>query len=666
MISVNHLDILYGDRHLFNDVSARINERDRIGLAGVNGTGKSTLLKIIAGLIETDAGVVTRSRYATIAYLPQEATGLPPDRTIYQEAETAFGETLVMQKDLDRVNRELAALDRHSSLFAELLQRQEDLQHRLERTDLFRVKAEIEKVLMGLGFGTSDFDRPCTALSGGWLMRLLLAKQLLAQPSLLLLDEPTNHLDLDSLTWLENFLLSYDGALVIISHDRAFLDKTTAITWELSLGRLTVYKGNYSKYAEEKEQRLIVERASYENQQAKIRQTMRFVQRFRAKSTKAKQVQSRLKQLGKIERIELSAGEESVSFRFPPAADCGRLVLEVAGLTKNFDGKPVFEDVAFQMQRGDKMAVVGVNGAGKSTLVKMLAGLIPPDRGTIRPGHNVMLSYFGQHQAQELPPELTLLEVVAGAASDMTVTRVRSLLGAFLFTGDDVEKKVRVLSGGEKSRLALAKMIAVPANLLVLDEPTNHLDMASQEVLQEAMAQYDGAIIIVSHNRFFVNRFVNKVLEIKTRRASLFEGNIDDYLAKSREMTATEAGRAAKRSRETERPPETDRPDKTRGKEARREQAKLRQERGARLGPYLKAVEESEKEIERLEKLKTDLERRLADPGLYKNEAAFAECSREYGVVTRRLDRCYFKWEEAQSVIEEMEKDSATGPPPSS
>jgi ATP-binding cassette subfamily F protein 3 len=532
MLTVNKLDILYGDKHLFNNVSARINDKDHIGLVGVNGAGKSTLMKIISGMVETDPGVVNRPKKLSVSYLPQEATALDTGRTIYHEAENAFAEALVLQQNLDAINRRLATIAPENPEFNNLLKQQGELQHLLERIDIFRVQSQIEKVLMGLGFSLEDFDRPSSSLSGGWLMRLMLAKLLLAMPDLLLLDEPTNHLDLDSLTWLENFLLSYNGGLLIISHDRTFLDQVTSLTWELSLGRLTAFKGNYSQYVADKEIRLQVEKAAYANQQAQIRQTMRFVQRFRAKSTKAKQVQSRLKQLSRMDRIDLADTEQEVSFHFPPAAPSGRLALDIELLGKCYEDRQVFHDVSFQLQRKDKMAVVGVNGAGKSTLMKILAGMIKPDTGIIRLGHNVKISYFGQHQAQELTQNFTALQTLSAVAGDMTVTQIRSLLGTFLFRGEEVDKKVQVLSGGEKSRLALAKMIVQPANLLILDEPTNHLDMSSQEVLQEAMSQYDGTIIIVSHNRHFVNRFINKVLEIKNGCGTLYEGNIEDYMFK--------------------------------------------------------------------------------------------------------------------------------------
>ena len=653
MLTVNNLEIIYGDKLLFNNVSARINDNDRIGLVGVNGAGKSTLLKVIGGISEADPGVVKRPKRFSVAYLPQEASALDSGRTIYQEAENAFAEALVMQQDLDEINRQLEAVAPENSEFSNLLKQQGELQHRLEKIDIFRVQSKIEKVLMGLGFSVEDFDRPSSTLSGGWLMRLMLAKLLLAMPDLLLLDEPTNHLDLDSLTWVENFLLTYDGGLVIISHDRTFLDQVTTTTWELSLGRLTVFKGNYSKYVEDKEIRMQVDRAAYANQQAQIKQTMRFVQRFRAKSTKAKQVQSRLKQLSRMERLELGETEQEVSFRFPPAAPSGRLALDIESLMKLYEDKQVFQNVSFQLQRGEKLAVVGVNGAGKSTLMRILAGLESQDEGKVKLGHNVKISYFGQHQAQELESSFSALQTLSAVAGDMTITQIRSLLGAFLFRGEEVDKKVEVLSGGEKSRLALAKMIVQPANLLILDEPTNHLDMSSQKILQEAMAQYDGTIIIVSHNRHFVNRFVNRVLEIKAGKSTLYEGNIEDYLFKLKTLQEKEVASRI----EEDKGSLNELPAKQKGKAARQEQARIRQEKSRNLGPLKKEVVKAEDNIGHLETRKKELEQLMVDPQLYQDQDKFSECTREYNSLVRKLKRLYQSWEEIQAKIETIEAE---------
>jgi ATP-binding cassette subfamily F protein 3 len=651
MLSINNLNLQYGSKHIFRDVSAQVYENDRIGLAGVNGTGKSTLLKIMCNQLETDPGVVTRASWFTVAYLPQEITIDLGSRSLFDEAERAFDEALAHQKEFDEIGQKMAGLAEGDQRIEALLERQGKLQHLLEGHDIFRIRPEIERILIGLGFCQQDLDRPVSDFSGGWIMRLLLAKLLLKKPSLLLLDEPTNHLDLDSLTWMEDFLLQYQGAMVIISHDRSFLDRVTTRTWELSLGKLTAYKGNYSHYLVEKEQRMELERAAYDNQQAMIKQTERFITRFRAKSTKAKQVQSRAKQLEKLERIELSESERTIHFSFPPAAPSGRDVLTLQGVNKEFDGKKVFKEVSFDLQRGDKLAVVGVNGAGKTTLLKIMAG-IEPAQGKIRQGHNVILTYFGQHQAQELSGELTVLDTVYHAAEDMTITQVRSLLGAFLFSGDEVEKKVQVLSGGEKSRVALAKMLIKPANLMLLDEPTNHLDITSQEVLQEAMRQYEGTIVIVSHNRFFVNSFVNKVLEIRDGKATMYLGNIDDYLAVREEQnSAVEAGK--KLPSEKKKNNGSDNRDR---KAQRRERAEQRQKISGKLKPLKKKAAATEKDIETLEERKEQLETMMADPELYADQKRWAEISKEYNTLKHHLERQYEQWEQAQEAIEQLEQ----------
>ncbi|MDO5673729.1 MAG: ABC-F family ATP-binding cassette domain-containing protein [bacterium] len=666
MLSITNLSLQYSGKYLFRDISAQIHSGDRVGLAGVNGAGKSTLLRIMCGDLESEPGVINRASWFSVAYLPQEQSLASKGRTLFEEAQTAFDAVLAQQDELETINRKLADISPEDTAMETLLSRQGELQHLLEDSDLFRMRPRIERVLFGLGFKPEDMDREVSSFSGGWVMRLLLAKLLLQKPALLLLDEPTNHLDLDSLTWLEEFLLQYQGAMVLISHDRAFLDRITGITWELSLGRLSVFRGNYSHYQAEKAQRMELERAAYDNQQAMIRQTERFITRFRAKSTKAKQVQSRVKQLEKMELIELGETERTIHFSFPAAAPSGRDVLNLDKVGKSFKGRQVFKGMSFSLQRGDKLAVIGVNGAGKTTLLKMLAGLEPAE-GEIKFGHNVILSYFGQHQAQELAGDLSIVDTVYHAAADMSITQVRSLLGAFLFTGEAVEKQVRVLSGGEKSRVALAKMLVRPANLMLLDEPTNHLDMSSQEVLQEAMAQYEGSIIVVSHNRFFVNSFVNKVLEIRDGRATLHEGNIDDYLERRRrleeqgakgEATASTSAQssaavstpAGQSSAEPERASDK--------KEQRRQRAQERQALNKKLGPWKKKNDEAEAEIERQEARKAELEALMADPDLYSDQAKWTEISREYTQVERHLERAFQRWEEAQEAMAAIEVEA--------
>ena len=655
MLSINDLNLQYGSKPIFRNVAAQIHTGDRVGLAGVNGAGKSTLLRIMCGEQDVDPGIVSRASWFSVAYLPQEVTIDLDGRSLFDEAQSAFDDVLAQQEQLDRVSEELALLDPDSPEIDGLLALQGDLQHALDGCDVFRIRPQIERVLFGLGFSAGDLDRPVGNFSGGWIMRLLLAKLLLKKRSLLLLDEPTNHLDLDSLTWLEDFLLQYQGAMVIISHDRAFLDRVTAITWELSLGRLTVFRGNYSHYLVEKAQRLEMERAAYDNQQAQIRQSERFITRFRAKSTKSKQVQSRVKQLEKLDRIELSETERSIHFNFPPAAPSGRDVLTLEDVRKSFAGRTVFDGVSLNLQRGDKLAVVGVNGAGKTTLLKIIAGLETAE-GTVRPGHNVILSYFGQHQAQELAGDQSILDTVYHTAVDMTITQVRSLLGAFLFTGDEVEKQVRVLSGGEKSRVALARMLVRPANLMLLDEPTNHLDMSSQEILQEALAQYEGTIIVVSHNRFFVNSFVNKVLEIRNGRATIHEGNIDDYL-EWRRREETRASETATQSSSATRAVAAGDENSADRKVQRRQRALERQELNKKLGPWRRKSEEAEQEIDRHERRKAELEALMAEPDLYSDQERWSATSREYGQVERHLERAFQRWEEAQAAIEAIEKE---------
>ena len=652
MLSVNHLDIRYGRKHLFKDVSVVVYPGDRIALVGVNGTGKSTLMKIMAGETASDDGVVQRSRHFSVAYLPQESGALTSERSLYREAESSFSEILALQKEFDALNQQISITPAESDEFQELLERQGEIQHRLDNSDVYTIRSRVEKVLHGLGFRAEDFQAPVSSFSGGWVMRLLLAKMLLAAPSLLLLDEPTNHLDLESLTWVESFLESHNGALVIISHDRTFLDRTTNQTWELSLGNLTTYKGNYSRYVVEKEERRQIEKAAYQNQQAQIRQTMRFVERFKAKATKARQAQSKLKQLDKIERIELAEDERQIRFTFPPAPQSGRDVLMVEGLCKAYGGKQVFSRVGFHLERGDKVAVVGVNGAGKSTLMRILAGQVEPDAGALRFGTGVKPTYFGQHQAQELPLDYTVLETLSHAAEDMTITRMRSLLGAFLFRGDDVEKKVSVLSGGEKSRLALARMIATPANCMLLDEPTNHLDMSSQEVLQEAMRQYDGTIIVVSHNRYFLDCFVNKVIEVKAGVVTVYEGNVAEYLYKQEQITRREGERNDTAAAAAEAVDESSRDNR---KERRRQEAQRRQERQRLAGSWLKKLKEAEEKVEVFEEQKDQLETLMADPQLYQDQQSWNKVSSDYDSCTRHLQRWLECWEEAQAKIDEID-----------
>ena len=658
MLSISHLDTRYGEKHLFKDVSCVVYPGDRIGLIGVNGAGKSTLLKIMAGETNTDDGVISCSRDFSVAYLPQEPSVISSVATLYDEAERSFSDILELQKEADRLHQQLSKTKQSDRSNSALIQRQGEIQHKLESSDVYTIKARVEKVLFGLGFSSEDLHSPVASFSGGWIMRLLLAKMLLASPSLLLLDEPTNHLDLESLTWVESFLQNYQGAMVIISHDRTFLDRITSCTWEISLGKLTSYKGNYSYYLQEKEERRRIEKAAYNNQQSQIRQTMRFVERFKAKATKARQAQSKLKQIKKMELISLAEDEKKIRFTFPAAPQSGRDVLMVEGVGKTYDNRDIFTNVDLHFERGDKVAVVGVNGAGKTTLLRILAGELEAEKGRIRFGSGVIKTYFGQHQAQELAPDYTVLETLSHKAGDMTVTKMRSLLGAFLFRGEDVDKRVSVLSGGEKSRLALARMIATPANCMLLDEPTNHLDMSSQEVLQEAMKQYEGTIIVVSHNRYFLDCFVNKVLEIKNGNITVHLGNIGEYLYRQEQIAAREAKTLSPSS--DVQPAHSDGLSENR-KDRRRKEAQRRLERQRLAGPWLKRLIDAERTVEELELRKEELESVMADPDLYQDQSAWNKTSLEYEKCSRQLERWLKRWEEAQVKIDQIDSQLGHG-----
>jgi ATP-binding cassette subfamily F protein 3 len=646
MISVTRLSIQFGGEYLFKEISFRIGTHDRIGLVGSNGAGKSTLLKILVGDTSAEKGEVARAKFATVGYLPQEGMAVA-GRTLYAEVETAFGDILETQSRLDELHAQMAVADTASPDFQEMLDLAGELQHRIEASDAFRMKANIEKVLMGLGFEVSDLERDTAEFSGGWQMRIALAKLLLQQPSLLLLDEPTNHLDLDSLQWLEEYIRGYEGAVVIVSHDRRFLDNMTTSTWELSLGALTQYSGNFTFYLAEREQRAEILLAAYKNQQQQIKQTERFIERFRYKATKARQVQSRIKQLEKLERVELEDDEDQIHFSFPPAPHSGRVVMQLRGLRKRYGDLEVFDRLDFEIDRGDRMAFVGVNGAGKSTLSRIIAGVEPFDGGERVPGHLVTISYFAQHQAEELNPMNDVLRTVEEVATGDIRKRLRSLLGSFLFSGDDVFKSVRVLSGGEKSRLALAKMLLMPANLLVLDEPTNHLDMRSKLVLQEALATFDGSSVIVSHDRDFLDPIVNKVVEFRRGRLRVYPGNISDYLYARQQQqlaAATAAVQAVPVQKGTE-------------KERKRLEAEERNRRYVRTKPLQDKIAALEREIERLEREKSLLEQEMADPAFYKDGEHAKTASAKYKELETQLPDRYFRWGKLNEELERVREE---------
>jgi ATP-binding cassette subfamily F protein 3 len=647
VIAANNISLHYGERHLFRDVSFRIGPHDRIGLVGSNGAGKSTLLRILVGDQSPDRGDIARAKYVSAGYLPQEGMSAA-GRTLYAEAESVFADILETQAGLDEVHRNMGTMDHASEEFQELLEVYGELQHRLETSDAFRMKTGIEKVLTGLGFSEGDFERMTEEFSGGWQMRIALAKLLLRQPSLLLLDEPTNHLDLDSLQWLEEYLRSYEGAVIIVSHDRRFLDNMTRRTFELSLGALTEYAGNYSAYVIAREARKEQLRAAYRNQQQQIKQTEQFIERFRYKATKARQVQSRIKQLEKLDVIELEDEEGGIRFAFPPAPHAGRSVMELRGIRKSYGALTVFDGLEFDIDRGDRIAFVGVNGAGKSTLARIIAGVEPFDAGERRVGHNVIVSYFAQHQAEELDARNDVLGTVDEVATGEIRKHLRSLLGCFLFSGDDVFKKVAVLSGGEKSRLALAKMLLSPANLIVLDEPTNHLDMRSKGVLQDAIAGYEGSIVIVSHDRDFLDPIVTKVVEFHGGRLKTHLGTVSEYLtARQLAHAALLPAGAAKQTLPASQ------------KERKRLEAEERQKRYKKSRPLQEKIAALERQMEAQEQEKARIESRMGEPDFYKEGAAVKEITTRYKELEAALKDGYFRWNE---LVKEFERLS--GEPP--
>jgi len=655
LLSLENISLSLGDRHLLDDISILINKGERIGLVGPNGAGKSTLLKIIAGEMEPNGGTIQLSKAETVGYLPQDGVDPDPDLTVMEEVESAFQGVLQLEQDVKEIQQKLADLEPGSDAYSEAMKRYGKLQDRLEQSGAYSLHADIEKILMGLGFDTDDFFRSTKEFSGGWLMRIALAKLLLQRPTYLLLDEPTNHLDIESLQWIENFLTEYEGAVIIVSHDKAFLNKITNRTLALERGDITDYAGNYAYYEEKHEERMEHLRQAYKNQQREIKQTQEFIDRFRYKASKAKQVQSRIKQLEKMDEIELDEHEEEISFRFPPPERSGAQVMKLEQVSKSYDDVEVFDNLSYTVDRGDKIAIVGPNGAGKSTLVRMLAGHEPVDSGNREPGYNVTTSYFAQHQADELELNEDVLGIMREAAPKEAETRLRTILGCFLFQGDDVFKKVSVLSGGEKSRLALARMLLKSANFMIFDEPTNHLDMQSKNILQQALDQYEGTFMIVSHDRDFLDPIVNKVLEVQPGYIRTYLGNVSYYLQKKKEEE--EALKVEPSNKNGT--PEKENRDLSR-KEERRIEAEKRQARYRKVKPLQKKLEKAESRIEKLEKRKKEIEEAMADSEFYDDSEQVKKTTMEYDKLKAELVEVYSEWEELAMQISEIEEEFET------
>nr|WP_311451552.1 ABC-F family ATP-binding cassette domain-containing protein [uncultured Porphyromonas sp.] len=533
MISVNNVSVYFGAKPLFEDISFVISAKERIALVGKNGAGKSTLLKLLAGIDEPTEGSISRPKDIRIGYLPQ-VMQMSDERTVLAECQQVFSHITELEQEVERLAEEMATrTDYESDEYMELIERHAQRSDLLLMQSSGSIQADIERTLLGLGFERADFERPTSEFSGGWRMRIELAKILLQRPDVLLLDEPTNHLDIESIRWLERFIASGSSALVLISHDRAFIDATTNRTLEIELGRLYDYKTNYSHYLTLREERLEQQRRAYENQQKELQATEDFIERFRYKATKAVQVQSRLKQLAKVERIQIEdIDRKAMHFSFLPAITSGAYPVIIEGLTKSYGAHTVFSDVNMTIERGEKVAFVGKNGSGKSTLIKCIMGEISDYTGSLRLGHNVEVGYFAQTQSQELNGDYTIYETIDREAQGEIRTRINDLLGAFMFGGEESEKKVSVLSGGERGRVALIKLLLRPANLLILDEPTNHLDIRSKEVLKEAILRFSGTVIIVSHDRVFLDGLVSRVYEFRSGKVTEHIGGIYDWLEK--------------------------------------------------------------------------------------------------------------------------------------
>ena len=539
MIQLQNAGKRYAHKVLFENLDWMITAQDRIGLVGANGTGKSTLLKIIGGLETLDSGGLNLQKGIQIGYLPQDGLSMT-GRTVFEECMSVFDHIRDLEREQETLLHSMSDLDPTSPEYEAVAERFEMIDSQFRHSDGYSLDSQVGAVLTGLGFAKEDWLRNTEEFSGGWQMRIALGKLLLEKPNILLLDEPTNHLDIEARNWLEEYLATYPNAVILISHDRFFLDATVKRIAEIWNKKVTIYVGNYSKYTTLKEERMIQLKAAYKNQKDRIEALESFINRFRAQATKAKQVQSRIKELEKIERIEIPDEEQVIHFSFPQPKASGRVVAELTEVTKRYGPKTVFSKVRFNIERGDRIALVGVNGAGKSTMIRLLSGVEAPTEGEIKLGHNVEVDYFAQDQYKALDPEARLLDDLQDAAPRKTMTELRSLLGCFLFSEDDVFKRIQVLSGGERNRYALAKMLLQPSNFILLDEPTNHLDMRAKDVLLESLREYTGTVVFVSHDRYFIDQLATSVIEIGGGEVEVFPGNYEDYLwRKNRDASAT-------------------------------------------------------------------------------------------------------------------------------
>ena len=644
MISANNISVYFGGQELFDDVSFMVNKGDRIGLVGKNGAGKSTLLRILSGEQKANEGSISTPNESTIGYLRQDLE-FEEGRTVQEEAEQAFQEIKKLEQQITAVNLEMSErTDYESDGYMQLITDLNDLNERFGMLGGYTIQSEMSQVLIGLGFQLDDFERQTNEFSGGWRMRLELAKILLSKPDVLLLDEPTNHLDIESIVWLEGWLKNYSGAVVLVSHDRAFLDAVTNRTIDLILGKANDYKASYSKYVELRKDRQEKQIQSKKNQDKEIKQTKMLIEKFRAKKSKASFAQSLIKKLDKMDLIEVEQDETaSMYFKFPPAPHSGKVTLKVSKVSKNYDGLQVLKDVSLMLERGDKIAFVGKNGEGKTTLAKMIVDAIKYD-GEIEYGYQVKVGYYAQNQSELLDENKSIFEVVEDASDEHSRPRVRDMLGSFLFSGDTVQKKVKVLSGGERARVALCKLLLEPVNLLIMDEPTNHLDMVSKDILKRALRNYDGTLIIVSHDRDFLEDLTEKVYEFKDKNIKEYLGDINDFLKEKKVQDFTQFELENKQKSKVKKA------DDSANKQTFNERKQLDKD----IRKLSNKVGQFERAVERLEKELKELDDELANPERYKELSSQKGFFESYQDKQNELNENMSSWEESLERLEEL------------
>ena len=642
MIDLSNISLQFGGNYLFENINFKINSGDKISLVGANGTGKSSLLKIIYGTLHPESGKVFKQKNINIGYLPQENV-THKDKSLLQEALSALSGIVELRNKESEITFLLGQNPDEDSRM-DLINQLGEVHHKLEELDSYTAESKVKKILLGLGFTEYDFERMTNEFSGGWQMRIALAKILISQNDLLLMDEPTNHLDIDSLEWLIDFLKNYQGALLIVSHDKHFINEVTNKTLEIYLNKFFRYNGNYDAYLKYKEERDKLVENQFIQQQKKIKETEKFIERFRYKATKAKQVQSRIKQLEKIDLIELPENKSEINIKFPEPPQSGKINIELNSISKSYGEKKIFENVNFKVNKGDKIAFVGSNGAGKTTLAKIIAGEITFNSGNRIIGHNTIISYYAQDVADNLNPDIDILEAIENISAEKTIGQLRSLLGAFLFSADDVFKKIGVLSGGEKSRVALAKILLTKSNFIILDEPTNHLDMSSKDVLLKALQNFSGSLILVSHDIDFLKPLVNKVVEIKNGQIREYPGGIEYYLQKREEYLQKE---------QFSKKPEKDTSNR---KDQKRYEAELRQKKYNATRDLTSKIKNLEKSITILEKRDKELKDILADPAVFNDHEAAKEKTIEYNNLQKKLEQALNEWETLSKKLHEIEQ----------